>query len=55
MGGLAMVKRTPNPRAKADADRDQIAIAIYDKIAADNSGWKVSQSKAVKDAVKRRR
>ncbi len=49
------VKRTPNPRAAADRDRDEVLLALYDKLAADDPAWAQQLPQAVSDAVARRR
>lgn len=49
------MKRTPNPRAAADRDRDEILLALHDKLAAEYPAWAQQLSQAVKDAIARRR
>ena len=49
------MKRTPNPRAAADRDREEILLALYDKLAADDPAWAQQLPQAVSDAVARRR
>ncbi len=49
------VKRTPNPRADAARDRDELLVALYDKLAADDPAWAAQLPQSVKDAIARRR
>ena len=49
------MKRTPNPRAAADRDREEILLALYDKLSADDPAWAQQLPQAVSDAVARRR
>ena len=49
------MKRTPNPRAAADLDREEILLALYDKLAVDDPAWAQQLPRAVRDAVARRR
>ena len=49
------MKRTPNPRAAADRDREEILLALYDKLAADDPAWAAQLPQGVMDALARRR
>ncbi len=49
------MKRTPNPRAAADRDHEEILLALYDKLVADDPAWAQQLPRAARDAVARRR
>ncbi len=49
------VKRTPNPRAAAARDVEDVLLALHDKLARDDPAWAAQLPRRVKDAVDRRR
>lgn len=48
-------RRTPNPRAAAAADLEDVLVEVFDKLAADDPAWFAQLSAAVKAALDRSR